>query len=242
MSDAFTPAADMRRHIIRLVTEEEAGEPRLSGDFPSESGLDSFRHAEIWLPTRADAVFLATADRVEWYGLPLKVGLVPPVTSRISSADIRLLFSSPVSKIGAWDPNDTFAIYRRIRTNGGLEIKSDLKVPAAALAALPSLAELVLPQFSATYKRESKAVVVPKESVIRTISDGEHRLAWQLLQDPLSQIDPRQLAATVVVGLPPGAAPDAPVPMLTLEVECQCGVLHMRSSLQRPVDLSFRTA
>jgi hypothetical protein len=50
-------------------------------------------------------------------------------------------------------------------------------------------------------------------------------------------VRPHLAAARIVVRLLSGAAPDVLAPMLTLEVECQCGVLRMRPSLDRSVDL-----
>jgi hypothetical protein len=170
-----------------------------------------------------------------WYGLALRVSFVPPPTVPVSSADIRLEFEPPVSQLGACEPNERFAVYRDMCVKSGKKIKSHLALSGAAEAVLPGIAELV-PQLSLDYRSESKAIIVPHYSVIRTASDGERRLAWQLHEDPQNKIDPRQLAARIILGLLPGSAPNMPSPMLTLYAECRCGVLGMRKAVHQKVE------
>jgi hypothetical protein len=238
MSSDFTRSENMRRRAVDLVTEEEAGEgQQFSGDYAPEGPMDHLRRAELWLPTRVHALLILT-DQIHWYALALHVGIVPPGTARVSSAEIHLTFEPPVIALGAWEPNDRFAIYRETRTRAGLDVKGDLKLPEAAVAALPGISEL-LPQLSAEYHKASQAIVVPHDSVIRTMSDGERRLAWQLFEDPQTNIDPRQLAAKIVIGLSPELARTKPHSMATLQVECRCGNLRMRSAVRQSIEVSF---
>ncbi len=231
-----------RRKLATLVTDEEVDiHPHLSGDFPAEGGIfGHLRRAEILVPDEVYADYVVE-EQLAWYGTHFEIGIVPPEQVKVTSAEIRLSLEKPVKKLGAWYPNDVFSAYRKIarRKKWEFEAKLDLKHPL--LEVLPDIKSL-LPQLSAHYM-DTVAVIdlkLPEESVIRTMSDGQRRLVFQLSIDPKTEVDPRKFNGQLLFGITPDAKVDVPLPAMRLEVSCRCGALRLRSEITQVVEVTFR--
>src|SRR5215467_7022865 len=133
------PGADVNKSSIRklamLVTDEEAEQPQPSGDYAAEGGIaDRFRRAEIWVPDEiwADSVSdevraqMVQPDRIAWYATHFQIGILPPDDTRVSNAEIRLLFDDPVRILGGWYPNDVFSTYRQIQSRRGVSVEAHI--------------------------------------------------------------------------------------------------------------------
>lgn len=229
---------------VALVRDDEAHEARPTGDFASEGLLDPFRRAEVLLPTETSAD-LVERGGVHWYGMRLQVGFVPPASISVTEAEIRLTFEAPVRQIGGWLPRDEFSVYQTITSTSRLEASTDVTAAASAmlpaLGALPALAEM-LPQIKAEYKRSSESHRAPQDSVVRTMSDGERRLVFQLRKDERTNIDPRQFIGQVLFGVSAETDVSRPLELLTLEVSCTCGPFRLNRTVQQRVAVAFRQA
>jgi hypothetical protein len=250
MMDADINKSTLRK-LATLVTDEEAEQPQLSGDYAAEGGLaDRFRRAEIWVPDEvwADPVSdevrnnMVQTDGSAWYATHFQVGILPPDGTRVSSAEIRLLFDDAVLVLGGWYPNDVFSVYREVKSRQGVSVEARIAPDNPLLKVVPDLQSL-LPQVSAEYSRFEEQTKAPEDSVVRTISDGQRRLAFQLRVDPKTDKDPRHFRGQVLFGvsLDPRWKARAPaIVQLTLTVSCRCGVLRPRSAIEQLVDVALR--
>lgn len=89
-----------RKRIAELITDQEAADTQLCGDFSSEGILDYFRRAAIWVPTEVYADYVMTTD-FDWYGMQFSVAFMPPEKQRVSWARVRLDFQEPVKQLDA---------------------------------------------------------------------------------------------------------------------------------------------
>ncbi|RMF88721.1 MAG: hypothetical protein D6736_09685 [Nitrospinota bacterium] len=226
-----------RKRIAELVTEQETADTPLSGDFDSEGILDYFRKAEIWVPTEVYADYVVSRG-FDWYGMQFSVAFVPPEQQKVSWARVRLDFPEPVKQLGSWLPNDAFSAYKEIGNTTEIRGAASLGVPEALLGDLPYLRDL-LPQFSIEYRRFVEERKTPVESVIRSVSDRQRRLDYDLSEDPKTGIDPRQLVAQILFGIAPGTDVRASL-LFSLTINCRCGPLRLRSEISQDVDITFR--
>ena len=227
-----------RKRVAELVTEAEVADTTLSGDFASEGILDYFRRAEIWVPTEVYADFVMSTD-VDWYGIQLSVAFVPPEKQRVSWAQVRLDFRELVRQLYAWFPNDSFSAYKDESKSIDIKGAAKVSVPDAALGALPYLKDLV-PQLSVEYRHFAEAKKSVMKSIVRTSSDGQRRLSYDLSEDPRTEIDQRQLVAQVLFGVAQGSASIDSVPLVDLAINCRCGPLRLKSEIRQDVDVTFR--
>jgi hypothetical protein len=227
-----------RKRIAELVTDEEAADMPLSGDFSSEGILDYFRRAEIWVPTEVYADFVMSTD-LDWYGVQFNVAFVPPEKQKVSWAHVRLDFQELVKQLDAWLPNDVFSAYKEVSKSIDITGTASLGVPEALLGDLPYLKDL-LPQFSAKYRKFAEEKKTLVASVIRAYSDRQRRLGYELSEDPKTGIDQRQLVAQVLFGVASGSNFMASLPLVSLTINCRCGPLHLKSEIYQDVDATFR--
>ena len=227
-----------RKKIAELVTDEEATDTQLSGDFASEGILDYFRRAEILVPTEVYADFVMSTD-LDWYGMQLNVAFVPPEKQNVSWARVRLDFQEVVKQLDAWLPNDVFSAYKEASKSIGITGTAHLGVPEALLGELPYLRDL-LPQFSLEYRNFAEEKKTLMKSVIRTFSDRQRRLGYDLSEDPKTGIDQRQLVAQVLFGVAPGSNLMGSLPLVSLTINCRCGPLRLKQEIYQDVDASFR--
>lgn len=227
-----------RKRIVELVTDQEAADTQLSGDFDSEGIRDPFRKADIWVPNEVYADYVRS-EYFDWYGMQLRVAFEPPEEQKVTWARVRLDFQEPVKQLDAWFPNDIFSAYKEISNTSDVKAYANLGVPEALLGNLPYLKEL-LPQLSVEYRRFAEEKLIPTESVIRAASDGQQRLYYDLSEDPKTGIDQRQLVARVLFGVAPGADLMESLPLLGLTVDCRCGLLGLKRAINQDVDVTFR--
>jgi hypothetical protein len=227
-----------RKRIAELVTDQEAEDTQLSGDFDSESIRDYFRKAEILVPTEAYADYVRS-EYFDWYGMQFNVAFKPPEKQKVTWARVSLGFHEPVQQLDAWLPNDVFSAYKEVSNTSDVTGYAHLGVPEALLGNLPYLKEL-LPQLSVKYRRFAEVKKISTESVIRTASDGQRQLYYDLSEDPKSGIDQRQLVARVLFGVAPGADLMESSPLLGLNINCRCGFLRLKSEITQDVDVTFR--
>lgn len=229
-----------RMKIMTMATDEELeNQPQVGGDFRAEGGIfDFFRKAEIWVPDEVYAERVAE-EGVVWYGTHFQVGIVPPEQAKVTSAEIRVIFTEPVRELGAWYPNDVYSAYREVTQDKHVEIEAKLDPKHPLLALLPAIDSL-LPQLSAGYRIATKDLKLPEASVIRTISDGQRRVAFQLSIDPKTDKDPRQFRGQVLFGIAPNTAIQQPLSAMRLEVTCRCGPLRLKSMVTQDVDIVVR--
>jgi len=227
-----------RKRIAELVTDQEATDTQLSGDFDSEGILDYFRRAEIWVPTEVYADYVMSKD-FDWYGMQFNVAFVPPEKQKVSWAHVRLDFQELVKQLDAWLPNDVFSAYKEVSKSIDIKGTASLGVPEALLGDLPYLKDL-LPQFSVEYRKFAEETKTLMESVIRAFSDRQRRLGYDLSEDPKTGIDQRQLVAEVLFGVAPGSNLIGPLPLVSLTINCRCGPLRLKSEIYQDVDATFR--
>ncbi|HWP47870.1 MAG TPA: hypothetical protein VNM22_11965 [Candidatus Limnocylindrales bacterium] len=227
-----------RKRIAELVTDQEAADTQLSGDFDSEGILDYFRRAEIWVPTEVYADFVMSTD-LDWYGMQFNVAFVPPEKQKVSWAHVRLDFQELVKQLGAWLPNDVFSAYKEVSKSTDIKGTVSLGVPEALLVDLPYLKD-VLPQFSVGYRKFAEEKKSLTEGVIRAFSDRQRRLGYDLSEDPKTGVDQRQLVAQVLFGVAPGSNLMESLPLVSLTINCRCGPLRLKSEIYQDVDATFR--
>lgn len=227
-----------RTRVVELLTEEELKDPVFAGDFVSEGVIDHFRRGEVHLPSEAYADHLGTGD-TEWFGLQLHVGILPPGTLNVTWARVELRFCEPVNALDAWSPNDVYSAFKEIETQQAVDLTANLSFPKSVLENVPYVAGL-LPQLSATYRRRSKEIRAPQNSVIRAISDGHRRLTYDLYEDPKTARDPRQLIAQVLFSTDLHAITETELQLLELAVTCRCGKFGLRKDVQQKVDVTVR--
>ncbi len=227
-----------RRRAVELLSEEERGGPEFSGDFRPQGAFDIFRRAEIMLPSEIDAVKVAVEDK-RLYGTRFYVGMVPPGDQTISEARVDLTFEKPIARIRAWSPSD---LYSLVKTS---ERKVALTAEADSTKLLPHVGQLLtqvgvgLPTLTARVDQASERKVEHHESLVRSITDGQSRLTFQLFEDPKTNKDQRQLVAEVLFALDDDEAPEIAEAALELEVSCKSGLLGMRRAVVQAVDLVF---
>src|SRR5215218_6826745 len=117
-----------RKRIAELVTEQEATDTHLSGDFNSEGILDYFRRAEIWIPTEVYADYVMRKD-LDWFAMQLSVAFVPPQKAKVSWAQVRLEFEEPVTQLASWLPNNVFSAYKEVSSTSKIKGTANLEVP-----------------------------------------------------------------------------------------------------------------
>jgi|LGOV01.1.fsa_nt_gb hypothetical protein len=226
-----------RKRIAELITDQEATDMQLSGDFDSEGIIDYHRKAEILAPTEAYADYVMSKD-FDWYVMQFEVGFVPPERRKVSWARVRLDFHEPVKQLGSWLPNDVFSAYKEVSNTSEIFAASP-SVPEALLGNLPYLKGL-LPQFSMEYRRFAEEKKTPMTSVIRSVSDRQRRLNYDLTEDPKTGIDQRKLVAQIIFGVAPGA--DVKVsPLVSLTINCRCGSHHLKKKIEQDMDITFRS-
>jgi hypothetical protein len=227
-----------RKRIAEFVTDKEAEDEQLSGDFASEGILDYFRRAEIWVPTEVYADLVGSTD-LDWYAMQFSIAFVPPERQKVSWAHVRLDFQELVKQLGAWFPNDVFSAYKEVSESIDITGSVGLGVPESLLAGLPDLKEL-LPKFLVKYRNFSEQKKTLVKSVIRAVSEGQRRLGYELSQDPKTGIDPRQLVAQVLFGVTTGSCQVESLPLVSLTINCRCGPLRLKSEIYQDVDATFR--
>jgi hypothetical protein len=227
-----------RKRFTELITGQEAADTTISGDYSGEGILDNFRKAEIWIPSEVYADYISNKD-LDWYEMQFSVGFVPPEGQKITFARVSLNFQEPVRQIGAWFPNDTFSTYQKISTTSEVASDVTIGIPETLLGQFPDLKGL-LPQFSAKYHRVYEENKEPAQSIVRTISDRQRRLSYDLNEDPKSGIDQRELVGQVLFGITPNINMEKLPVLLSLTINCRCGILQLKSEIVQDVDITFR--
>jgi hypothetical protein len=169
--------------------------------------------------------------------MQLYVGLEPPEGQEVSWMKVNMKFKVPIKRLGGWYPDDIFSNYEKIHTIE--EIKFDIKVPEL-LENIEYLNKL-LPQLSINYRRYRESTVTPMDSVIRSVSNGQGLLIYDLYKDPKTNIDPRQFKCQILFGIEPNTGFRQSIPLLDLLVNCQCGALSPKAEIEQTIDIFFRS-
>jgi hypothetical protein len=226
-----------RKKSVTLISKDEPA-ASISGDFKPEGGIfDHFQKADILIPTEVDAIKIEYGKET-LYAIQFYIGVNPKGDVDVNELEVNTQFTTPVSRLKAWDPTDKFVVGKTVSSSTSLkaEFSSDQLVKLNNL--IPGFAENLLPQFAVSHETISKNQREELDDLVRTITDGQRKLVFKLSKNTETKVDPKQFIGKIVF-----ATKEAPkeqkLDCLDLEINCRCGVFSLKSNVQQKVAVFF---
>ncbi len=220
-----------------LVSDDEPT-ACISGDFKPEGGIfDHFQKADILVPSELDAHKIVYGKKT-LYAIQFYIGVNPKGDVDVNELEVTTQFSTPVSRLRAWDPIDKFVAGKTVSSETTLKagISSDQLLKLNTL--IPSFAEKLLPQLAISHKTIIKKQSKELDDLVRTITDGQRKLVFKLSSNTETKVDPKQFVGKIVFET--NEAPkEEKLDCLDIEINCRCGVLSLKSSVRQRVTVFF---
>ncbi len=133
-----------RKKSVTLIGEDEPA-AGISGDFKPEGGMFAhFQKADILIPTEVDAIKIEYGKDA-LYAIQFYIGVSPKGDVDVNKLEVNTQFSTPVSRLRAWDPTDKFVVGKTVISDTTLKAKVSSDQILKLNNQMPDFAENLLP-------------------------------------------------------------------------------------------------